>query len=348
MQSSLVSIIIPCHNSEQWLAETIESALAQTWANKEIIVVDDGSTDNSLAIAKSFESPIVKVISQKNKGASAARNTALKEAKGDFIQYLDADDLLAPNKLELQLQLLKQDCHFDVVVAGEWARFYHRPQEALFIPQFLWQNMSSVDWLICAWCNHSMMPNGSWLLPRRISEKAGFWNEDLSVNDDGEYFARVVLASERIRFCQGAKFYYRSGNSSSLSGRKSAKARQSEFLSLSLGTSNLLAIENSPRTRQACATVWQRFIYEVYPDVPNLSQQAAAKVEEFGGSNLQPTGGKLFQLLTRIVGWQKAKKIQQIFYRYGYQKAGIGWKLAKLRERIAYSLTKKAVSSHTS
>ena len=344
--NNLVSIIIPCYNSEKWLAETIESALAQTWTNKEIIVVNDGSTDNSLAVAKSFESSIVKVISQENKGASAARNVALKESQGDFIQYLDADDLLAPDKIELQLKLLEQNPNSNVVASSEWTRFYHHPQEALFIPQPLWQNISVVDWLICAWNNHLMMPCGGWLLPRKISEKAGFWNEDLSVNDDGEYFTRVILASEGVKFCPGARFYYRSGISESLSRSKSEKARQSEFLSLSLGTSHLLARENSPRTRQVCATVFQRFIYEVYPDVPELSEKAAAKVKEFGGSKLQPTGGKMFQLLSKFVGWQKAKKIQIIFYKYGYQKAAVGWKLAKLQERIMYAIKKKVITNY--
>ncbi|MDJ0647625.1 MAG: glycosyltransferase family A protein [Xenococcaceae cyanobacterium MO_188.B19] len=342
MQSSpLVSILIPCYNSEQWLAETIESALAQTWKNIEIIIVDDGSTDNSLAIAKSFESSIVKVISQENKGASTARNIALKEAQGDFIQYLDADDLLAPDKIELQVGLLENNGDCNLVASGEWARFYRYPEEALFISQPLWQDMSAVDWLVCAWSKPWMMHPVAWLVPRRISDKAGLWNEDLSVNDDGEYFTRVVLSSDRVKFCQGAKSYYRSGNTGSLSGITSAKARQSQFLSFSLGTTNLLAIENSPRTRQVCAIVFQRFIYEAYPDVAELSKQAEAKVKKFGGSNLQPSGGNIFQLLTKIVGWQKAKKIQRVFYQYGYQKAAVGWKLAKLQEKIRYLIARK-------
>ena len=71
--TELVSILIPCYNAEKWLKETIESALSQTWPNKEIIIVDDGSTDNSLMIASQYESNLVKVISQENKGAPAAQ-----------------------------------------------------------------------------------------------------------------------------------------------------------------------------------------------------------------------------------------------------------------------------------
>ncbi|MEO1560685.1 MAG: glycosyltransferase family 2 protein, partial [Cyanobacteria bacterium J06632_19] len=88
--TTLVSILIPAYNSEEWISETIDSAIAQTWSNIEIIIVDDGSKDNTLAVAKKYASTKIKVISQPNKGASAARNRALQEAQGDFIQYLDA------------------------------------------------------------------------------------------------------------------------------------------------------------------------------------------------------------------------------------------------------------------
>jgi glycosyltransferase involved in cell wall biosynthesis len=84
MNSSLVSILIPAYNAAPYIAETLDSALAQTWYNIEIIVVDDGSRDDTLAIAKTYESKRVKVISQKNKGASTARNRALKAAQGDL------------------------------------------------------------------------------------------------------------------------------------------------------------------------------------------------------------------------------------------------------------------------
>lgn len=307
---SLVSILIPCYNSEKWLAETIQSALAQTWKKKEIIIVNDGSTDNSSTVAKSFESSIVKVISQKNQGASAARNTALRECQGDFIQYLDADDLLAPNKIELQIELLaNNDSKF--VASGEWARFYQQPTEALFISEPVWEDMFSVDWLVCSWNGGGMMHPGAWLIPYKVSEKAGAWNENLSLNDDGEYFSRVVLASQGVKFCQGAKTYYRSGITSSLSSSKSEKAYQSAFIALSLSADNLLATENSDRTRHACATVFQRFVHEVYPNLPDLTRIAEVKVNKLGGSNFQPTGGNIFQLFSRIIGWKATKKIHK-------------------------------------
>ncbi|MCX6954347.1 MAG: glycosyltransferase family A protein, partial [Verrucomicrobia bacterium] len=99
----LVSVVIPCFNSARWLPATLDSVLAQTWPRVEIIVVDDGSRDDSLAVARRYASRGVRVESIANSGAAAARNHGLALARGDYLQFLDADDLLAPDKLEKQL-----------------------------------------------------------------------------------------------------------------------------------------------------------------------------------------------------------------------------------------------------
>lgn len=130
----LVSIIIPCYNAERWLAETLESALAQTWTAKEILVINDGSTDSSLAVAQQYTTRGVRVIDQPNRGASAARNHGLRLARGDFIQFLDADDLLAPNKIELQIHALA-GTKADVLASASWSRFTHDPAQAVFVPR---------------------------------------------------------------------------------------------------------------------------------------------------------------------------------------------------------------------
>jgi glycosyltransferase involved in cell wall biosynthesis len=314
----LVSILIPCYNAEKWIAETLESALAQTWDNIEIIVVDDGSSDNSLAVANKFKSRGIKVISQTNKGASAARNRAFQESLGDFIQYLDADDLLAPNKIELQVKLLL-DSNLKYVASGEWARFYQSPIEACFTPEPVWNDMSAIDWLICSWEGGGMMHPAAWLAPRAIIQAAGCWNETLSLNDDGEYFCRVVLASKGVKFCPGAKSYYRSGMNGSLSNTTSFAAWESAFQTIELCTSNLLLQENSLRTRHACATAFQRFAHTVYPDALDLVQKAEAKVKLFGGSDLKHDGGFAFQLIANALGWKLAKRLQNFSQRRLYK-----------------------------
>jgi glycosyltransferase involved in cell wall biosynthesis len=312
----LVSILIPAYNAEKWIASTLESALAQTWLDKEIIVVDDGSTDNTRAIALSFESSIVKVIDQENQGASAARNRALQEAQGDFIQYLDADDLLAADKIERQVKILSQEENFNCVAAGEWGRFFNSPTEASFIPELFWQDMLPVDWFISCWGEGGMMHPAVWLIPRAIAQIAGYWNEALTLNDDGEYFCRVILASQGVKFCSGAKSYYRSGVENSLSSNISKKAWSSAFTACELCTNHLLAKEDSPRTRRACANAFQRIVYDVYPDLKDLAQQAEAKVRSLGGSNILPPSGFLLRLLSKVVGWKRAKIIQKFIYSY--------------------------------
>lgn len=99
----LVSIGIPCYNAAQWVAQAVESALAQTWENVEVIVVNDGSTDGSLAALERFGSRI-RVLSTPNRGVNAARNSILAEARGEWVQYLDADDYLRPEKIAEQMR----------------------------------------------------------------------------------------------------------------------------------------------------------------------------------------------------------------------------------------------------
>src|SRR3984957_14870258 len=110
----LVSILIPCYNAERWVAQAIESALRQTWPEKEIIVVDDGSTDASLAIIQSFGDRI-RWETGPNRGGNVARNRLLDLARGEWLQYLDADDYLLPLKIERQVGFLREHPTCDVV-----------------------------------------------------------------------------------------------------------------------------------------------------------------------------------------------------------------------------------------
>jgi len=312
MSKKLVSILIPSHNTEKWLAETLKSALAQTYPHKEIIVVDDGSTDQSLAIAKEFESRGIRVTSQPNRGASAARNAAYRASNGDYIQYLDGDDLLSPDKIERQVALLEE--YPRSIAAGEWGRFYQSETETMFLAEAVWKDMSPVEWLVCSWNGGGMMPIHAWLVPRSIAEIAGEWNENLSLNDDGEHFSRVILASEGVKFCSGANSYYRSKLDKSLSQDKSILAITSAFKSTELCVQHLLAAEDSEQTRQSCAIAFQRFVYSTYPNTIDLVTQAEKKIEELGGANLPFESGLCLQWIVGLFGWKIAKQIQHFYY----------------------------------
>jgi glycosyltransferase involved in cell wall biosynthesis len=323
MSVPLVSILTPCYNSERWISETIESALSQTWPNKEIIVVDDGSSDRSVEIAGSFEPRGVKVIEQENGGASVARNRALREAQGDYIQYLDADDLLAPDKIELQINRLSQE-EAGRIASCAWARFHDEPEKGKFVVDSLWQDYSAVDWLVTSWTNGHMMATGAWLVPRAVAERAGFWDETRCPIDDAEYFTRVILSSSGVSFCEEAREYYRSGIPDTLSKQSSSEMLGATYRAIESCTRQLLAREDSPRTRRACASFFQRYIYDVYPHVPELVQKAEAMVRSLGGSDVTYDGSNKIRLLTGLMGWKAAKRVHSFSYRFRsrFQNAG--------------------------
>jgi glycosyltransferase involved in cell wall biosynthesis len=313
----LVSILIPAYNSESYLSETLNSALAQTWNNIEIVLVDDGSTDYTLSIAESYKSRGVKVISQdKNRGQTAALNRSLIEAKGDFIQYLDADDILEPQKIEVQVHRLMKEPPGTLAIAP-WARFYQNDlTTAKFVPNNDWQDFDDpIAWLVECWTGHGTMPPTSWLYPREIVEATGLWHESLTLNNDMEYFTRAVLASKKIVFCPEARWYYRSGNPS-LSGQRSEKALWSQYEVIRLSTERLFAIENSERTRYAAACYWQYFVFMAYPQAMDLLKIAEKNIKDLGDFNLKPLGSPSFELLCLILGWKKAKRIQSFFSKY--------------------------------
>lgn len=100
-----ISVVIPCYNAERWISATLRSVLSQNWPNLEIIVVDDGSSDRSAELVRT-QFPDVKLLKQKNSGVAAARNMGIAHAKGDWIAFLDADDIWLPDKLRLQWNML--------------------------------------------------------------------------------------------------------------------------------------------------------------------------------------------------------------------------------------------------
>src|SRR5205823_11683959 len=121
----LISILIPAYNAEAWIGDTIRSALAQTWPRKEIVVVDDGSTDQTLQVARQFASRDVFVVTQENQGAAAARNKAFELCQGDYIQWLDADDLVSPDKVAKQMAAAEQYQDTRRLLSSGWGYFMY-------------------------------------------------------------------------------------------------------------------------------------------------------------------------------------------------------------------------------
>jgi glycosyltransferase involved in cell wall biosynthesis len=311
----LVSIVMPCFNAEPWIGAALESVLSQTWRRWEAIVVDDGSKDESLAIARRFESSQVRVLQHDNAGAAATRNRAYDVCQGDFIQYLDADDILAPDKIALQIQRLTCSDGDGCVSSGTWRRFQTDIAQASTPAPKEMHDMEPVEWLIWSWSTGTMMHPAAWLVPRAIADAAGRWDESLSLNDDGEYFGRVVLSSRRILHCEAATTYYRSGMTSSLSAMRCENAWLSAMRSFDLCTQHLLAYENSPRSRLACANLYQRFVFDVFPHAPVIISNAEKRIRDLGGSDRMIAGGSMLRVLAKLIGWKRAKKLKLLVQR---------------------------------
>ncbi len=311
MSEGLVSILVPCRNAGPWLSATLESALAQTWQEREIILVDDGSTDGSAEIAQSFASRGVRVFRQTNCGASAARNLALAEAKGDFIQFLDADDLLAPRKIQTQMEMLR---HRDlgVVASGRWSRFEGDPSRRWFVDSPVFRDLSAMEFLLLAASEGHMMHPAAWLTPRHVADSAGSWNESLSLNDDGEYFARVLLASNGIAFCDQAESFYRSNLAASLSGRKDERAKRSLLRSANLIADHMVDTADSTLVRNAIASLYLRVLHSIYPAPRDLIDRTVERVTHFGGHVTPPPMGPKAAALSRLIGWKLVFRLRSI------------------------------------
>ncbi|MCF3648684.1 glycosyltransferase family A protein [Synoicihabitans lomoniglobus] len=315
----LVSILIPAFNAGPWINASVGSAIEQSHERCEIIVVDDGSSDETLARGQKIASRFpdrVKVMSQINAGAAAARNHALRLARGEYIQYLDADDLLSRDKIKLQLEILaRSPAH--ALATCRWGRFHDSPADARFVDDEVFRDFEPIEWIIAHAAHLKMIHPAAWLVPREVAERAGEWDESLTLNDDGEYFARVTLASAGLRFTTdpAAASYYRSGLSGSLSDRKSLTALQSLHHTGELLQSHLFAASDRPETRQAMADHWQHLCYELYPDAPILSRDAAKRSHALGGSTVSPPLGGRQKLVARLFGWRAARRWASIIRR---------------------------------
>jgi glycosyltransferase involved in cell wall biosynthesis len=307
----LVSILIPAFNAEAWIADTINSAIAQTWQRKEIIVVDDGSTDRTLQVARRFASKDVVVVTQENQGASAARNYALSLSQGDYIQWLDADDVLSSTKLAKQLVASREYRSTRTLLSSEWGYFAYRTDRAEFCSASLWCDLSPVEWLLRKMGKNLHMQTATWLVSRELTEAAGPWDTGLLNNNDGEYFCRVLLASDGVRFVPEARVFYRITPPRRLSyvGR-SEKKKDALLLSMRLHVKYLRSLEDSDRVRAACTIYLQNWLIIFYPERPDVVEELEKLAESLGGRLEVPRLRWKYAWIKALFGWGPAKRAE--------------------------------------
>ena len=299
-----VSIIIPLYNNEAYIAQTIDSCLGQTHDNIEIIVVENGSTDKSYQVVKSIDDKRLSVFQIPTPNAAAARNYGYHKAKGAYIVFLDADDVMAPNKIELQLKALSKKPE-GWVASCAWAKFKTNTKDAVITPQKVWAIQNPIDWCLQSWTGGGMMTLSGWLIPKPIIDKAGLWDENLSLHDDGEFMCRVLLASKGNVFVENTVVYYRQQDNSLSRDHTSKKAAESALLVYKSYQKEILKFQDSKLTRRALARNFSRFIYEYFPAHAQLINEAYREINELGVKT-PLVGSPSFKIIQRIVGFKLA------------------------------------------
>ena len=198
-----VTIGIPVYNCERWIEETIRSALAQTWLEKEVLVIDDGSTDGTVEICRSFGSKI-QLVCQGRRGGNAARNHVLRLASGEWIQFLDADDYLNSEKIAAQLRghpRPDSDVICSPVVFEVWEndQIISRDPQLFDLP---------IDWY-SAWIRWNMPQTGGCLWRTESLRKIGGWNESISCNQEYELYFRAFRSELKFEWTDVPLAVYR-------------------------------------------------------------------------------------------------------------------------------------------
>lgn len=203
--NQLVSVIIPCYNAQDWIAETIDSCLAQTYPHVEIIVVDDGSTDQTPTLLRAYGDTIRYVRQPRNQGGNAARNRGFDLSKGAYIQWLDADDLIRPEKLAHQVRFL-QETDYDIVY-GDWQALYNYPDGRTRLSRVMepgWQT-DVLESLLADWWTAV----ASLLYRRSLLERAPRWNEQHVRSEDRPYMLALAMMGARMGYQPGCYSIYR-------------------------------------------------------------------------------------------------------------------------------------------
>jgi glycosyltransferase involved in cell wall biosynthesis len=201
----LVSVVIPVFNGERFLAEAIESALAQSYARMEVVVVDDGSTDRSAEIARSYP---VSYLHQENGGVAAARNRGIEAARGELLSFIDQDDLWLPRKLERQVAALEADggagicsCRFEMFL-----------EPGHMLPD--WADETFLEG------SHRTPQVGTLLVRSEVFDEVGTFDTSYAAANDTDWFLRTRDLGVRVAFVDEPLQRYRlhSGNASAQVG----------------------------------------------------------------------------------------------------------------------------------
>jgi glycosyltransferase involved in cell wall biosynthesis len=273
--SKKVSVVMPVYNAENFIIETLQSVINQTYKNLEIIIINDGSTDRTCEIATTLanQDPRIKIYSQINKGCSSAKNYGLSHASGDFIQYLDADDFLSEDKIQSQVEALINSQSAIAVCKTVFFHFSKFSPIGEINTEMLIKQGSGFEFLLRILGIEGevgMVQPNAYLLPRNIVDKIGPWNECISPSpdEDSEYFARALLLADNVIFTKGVNFYRKLPDLESLSQKIDQKRAINLLEGVSLTFKHIIKFEKSQRVEELYQSRISQIVYlhgENYP-----------------------------------------------------------------------------------
>jgi len=305
-----ISFIIPCFNAEKWIVETLNSVISQDGEfEKEIVVINDGSTDNTEEIIKNNFSDVL-ITTTINQGASKARNLGTSISTGEYIQYLDADDILAENKITKQLKILSET-NADIAY-GNWQHYVENEigefDKALIVKKRITD--PEIDLFSDFWC-----PPAAYLFKREIVEKVGGWNEQLPVIQDARFVLDCALNGAEFYYLDEVVAYYRRFKSKSLS------KNQKKFIWDCFN--NALDIEKiwnnqGPLSKEKFDALngCYEFVSRVsYIEDKSLHTQAYEKLLQYGinDSLIKKNASENFYLLKSMFGYKPALFIHTLY-----------------------------------
>ncbi len=320
--SPLVSVIVSCYNAEKYIAQTINSLLEQSYFNLEIVIVNDGSTDNSEVIITSFSDNRINYYCQSNKGQCSALNHGFSKSTGSYIKFYDADDILHPEVIEGQVAAL-QGMGDDCMSFIEWRRFYNDTLPAtidLNDPHTIHKDCTPIEYITLRE-KPPMYQCGLWLIPRNLLNKTGLWDERLSLINDTEFFSRIMRQVRILKFSEkGYTFYRTNATETSLSKDLSKKGIRSAILSIDLTAKWLLSIENSERIKKIIVKAYVMVLEWAFPKQVVLAKVVERRLLQYPKEYVVHTkSGKIYNLVMKLFGWKTANRMAKYYYRKKYK-----------------------------
>jgi glycosyltransferase involved in cell wall biosynthesis len=312
-----VSVIIPVYNSADYVKKTVQSVLNQKHQNIELILVDDHSTDSSFELISALanQNPDqLFVYKNPKKGACAARNFGFEKSTGDYIQYLDADDILSQDKISTQLESIQKYGN-SYVYSCRWGRFYQSIADVKWAIQPIDKDYEPAwQWLNDSWQDKGMGQTSIWLTHRELIVKAGTWDESLLLNQDGDFFCRVLLQSQGLKFISVNGVYYRSGNQTSISqsSRYNKEKAQSLLKSFESYVRNFKKFNLADDKKVGLGQNFLHFMYQYCNHFPDLVAQAERDFYALGHRKMWAVGGLKFKKIASIIGFKNALFLKKI------------------------------------